>query len=340
MSTRTLAVLALLAALALAGVWLTREPPPDAGREARAGEPFLPGLEARVNEVSGLRVRAAGGDLLAQVARRDGTWRVANRAGYPADTTTLRGTLIGLARARRLEPKTDRPQGHARLGVAPIEQAQGKAIEVALEGLERPAAVLIGKPSTGDVGGTYVRRVGAARAWLVSGELERHERVGDWLDDRLVDIPARAIRRVRIEAVDGAPVVVHHAEPGADGFELQVPEGRRPLSSSIARSLARVVTDLRLDDVQAAPEAAELPRLARARFETFSGLVLEIEAFARSRAEDAHHHVRLRAGTTDAAGAEARERAGRLNARYRGWVYRLPGYKLVNATQTLEGVLE
>lgn len=340
MSTRTLAVLALLAALAVAGVWLTREPPVDPGREARAGAPFLPGLEVRVNEVSGLRVRGAGGDLLAHVARRDGAWRVTNRAGYPADTTTLRGTLIGLARARRLEPKSDRSDGHARLGVAPIEDAQGKAIEVALEGLEPPPAVLIGKPSTGEVGGTYVRRVGAARAWLVSGELERHDRIGDWLDDRLVDIPARQVRLVRIEAVDGAPVVTRHPEPSGHGFELQVPEGRRPLSNSIARSLARVVADLRLDDVQPAAEAADLPRLAVARFETFSGLVLEIEAFAARRAQDAASHVRLHASTTGTAGAEARARAERLNARYHGWVYQLPDYKFVNATQTLEGVLE
>lgn len=339
MSARALVVLALLAAAAVAALVLTRGPALDTSPRDGAGEPFLPGLEARINEVTAVRVRRAGGALVARVARGDEGWRVTSRAGYPADTATLRGMLVGLARARRLQPRTERPERYARLGVADIERAQGRAIEVTLDGLDRPLGVVVGKPSAGDVGGTYVRRVGARRAWLVSAELGRHDRVGDWLDDRLVDIPAGRVRAVRIDAVDGEPVVVRQPAPG-EGFTLEVPEGRRPLSGSLARSLARVVADLRLDDVRPAADAPDRPRLATARFETFAGLVIEIEAFAHDRAEGAGHHVRLRATTTPDAGPEARTRAGILNARYDGWVYELPAYKLVNATQTLESVLE
>ena len=342
MSGRALLVLALLAVAAVGGVVLTRESPVDERPRARTGERLLPGLEDRINDVTGLRVRGAGGALVARVARSDGAWRVTNRAGYPADEATLRGTLIRLARAERLERKTDRPAAYPRLGVADIEQASGKAIEVSLEGLERELAVLVGKPSTGDVGGTYVRVSGQRRAWLVSGEIERSHRVADWLDDRLVDIPAAQVRSVRIEAVDGEPVVVRHPAPRSDEYTLNVPEGRRPLSNSIARSLARVVADLRLEDVVPVADAPDLPRLAVARFETFDGLVVEIETLAASRegAAEGARHARLRASTTAAADASAAARAEALDERFGGWVYRLPEYKFVNASQRLEGVLE
>lgn len=335
-----LVVLAVLAAAAVAGVLVTREPAVAPPTEIEAGERLVPWLEARLNEVAGVRVRRPGGDLVARVVRRDGQWRVANRADYPSDTETLRGTLIKLSRARRLEPKSDRPEGWARLGVAAIERGVGDGVELALEGLGRDLAVLIGRPAAGDVGGTYVRIAGERRAWLVSGDLERHDRVGDWLDDRLVSIPAGRVRSVRIEAVDGEPVVVRQAEAGSGDFALNVPEGRRALSTSIAQSLARIVADLRLDDVRPAADAPELPQLATARFRTFDGLVIEIEAFARGRAPEGDRFVRLRARATAEASAAVRERAAALAERFEGWAYEIPRYKFVNATQTLEGVLE
>lgn len=340
MSGRGLLILALLAAFAVGGLLLTRQPavsPTDGN-----GEPhFLPGLQDRLDEIERVRVRAPDGSDLAELVRREGGWTVANRWHYPADPETLRGSLIGLAEARRLAPKTDRPEGHVRLGVARPGSGEGGGVGLRLEGIDPPVEVLVGAEAAGDAGGTYVRRGGEDRAWLVSGSLQRHDEIADWLDDRLVDIEAVRVHRVRIEPVDGDPVRVLLPSPDAPRFEItNLPEGRRPLSSTLSKSIARGIADLRLTDVVPAAGTEPPPLLARARFETFDGLVIEIEAFAAGRDNPPERLVRLRADSLEGADDAVRDEARRLNARFDGWYYRIPEFKFINLTFTLDQVVE
>ncbi|MDX1609512.1 MAG: DUF4340 domain-containing protein [Halofilum sp. (in: g-proteobacteria)] len=339
MSGRGLLILALLAALAVAGVVLTRAPAPPAG-EAAPEPRFLPGLHERLESVRRVDVQAPDGADLATVVRGDGGWSVANRWDYPADLETLRGTLIGLAEARELEPKSDRPEGHARLGVAEPGSGPGSGLGLRLGGIEPAVAVLVGQPAAEEVGGTYLRRVGEDRAWLVSGAIERHDAIADWLDDRLVDLAAIRVHRVRIEPVDGEPVEVLLPSQDAPRFEiLGIPEGRQPLSRTLSKSIARGLAELTLVDVRPAAETRLPPLLARTRFETFDGLVIEVEAFAAGRGEPPRRLVRLRASTLAHAGPGLRESAAGLNARFDGWLYRIPDYKFVNLTYRFADVL-
>lgn len=340
MRGRGLLLLALLTVLAVGGALLTRQSPvapPDEGGEAY----FLPGLKDRLDEVERVRVHAPDGSRLAEIVRREGGWTVANRRDYPADPETLRGSLIGLAEARRLAPKSDRAEGHARLGVADPGASDGSGILLRLEGLDPPIGVLIGSAAPGDAGGTHVRRADEQRAWLVSGALQRHDEIADWLDDRLVDVEAVRVHRVRIAPVDGQPVRVLLPSPDAPRFEIENrPHGRRPLSSTLSKSIARGIADLRLTDVVPAAETEPPPRLAVARFETFDGLVIEIEAFADSRENPSERLVRLRVDALDNADDSVRKQARSLNARFDGWFYRIPDYKFINLTFTLEQILE
>ena len=340
MSGRTLVVLALAAALAVAAAWYVRRPP-EPPAPATASELFLPGLAERLADVESLRVRVAGGQLLARVERDGDGWRVANRHGYPADRETLRGTLIALAEARRLAPKTDRPEGWPRLGVGPVEAADATGVELRLGGLEPPPRIVIGETAAGDANGTYVRRVGEGeRAWLISESIDRPDEIADWLDDTLVDVSTRRLRKVTLQPRDGDPVEIGRG--GASGTDLRItnrPEGRRPLSPSIARSLARIVAGLELDDVHPAASTDAPPVLSTARFATFGGLTITIEALAAERG-GAPRYIRLRAEAAEGAADAIRQEAERINARVANWLYEIPEYKFVNLTQTLEGVLE
>jgi len=337
MSAHALGVMALLAALATVGAWYARQPAVQSPR-AGSGEAFLPDLGQRLNQVDSVVARTAGGQLLARVERRDGAWRVANRNGYPGDPQTLRATLVGLADARRRAPRTPRPAGWSRLGLQAIDSVQATGVEITLGGLDRNLRVLIGKPAAGDAGGTYVRRVAeGARAWLVDATLDRPDTIADWLDERLLDIAAERIRRVTLQPRDGVPVRVRRDDAG----ELVLanrPAERQPLSPTIAESIARIVTDLRLRDVHPAASVETPPRLARARFETRSGLIVTLDCLGGA-SDQSRRYVRLNASTTAAASDSAAERARRLNSRWQGWLYEIPRYKFVNASQTLAGVL-
>ncbi|MDZ7829872.1 MAG: DUF4340 domain-containing protein [Halofilum sp. (in: g-proteobacteria)] len=339
MSGRGLLVLGVLAALAVVGAVLTRQPIDDVP-ETDTRPYFLPGLQERLEDVSRVEVRSPSGEALARVERRDRGWVVANRWDHPADLESLRGTLIGLAEARELEPKTDRVDGHARLGVAAPGSGSGSGLEVTLHGPGEPQSVVIGEPSTGEVGGTYLRRAGEDRAWLVSGELPRHDRISDWLNDLLVDVPAIRVHRVRIEPVDGEPVNVLLPSQDAPRFEiLDIPEGRRALSRTLSKSIARGIADLRLVDVRPAADTRLPPRLATTRFELFSGLTIEIEVFAPGRGQLGDGLARLHAFAPTDAVSDVRERADALNARFDGWLYRLPEYKFVNLSYRFDQVL-
>ncbi len=336
MSGRTLGVLALLTVVAVAAAWYVRQPVPEPS-PATAGNHFLPGLADRLPSVTAVRARTGGGHLLAYVVRDGDIWRVRNRDGYPADPETLRGTLIALSEARREEAKTDRVDGWSRLGLQPIEEPDAGGVELTLEGLD-PAP----RNRRHDTGGTYLRRADDddARAWLVSERIERPAAIGDWLDDRLTEIPVQRMRSVEIVARDGEPVRIAREEPRSRHFEIaNRPEGRRPLSNSIARSIARIVSDLRLTDVHPADSVDLPPRLAEARFETLDGLRVVIDAFAAERAQGTRY-IRLRAETVSDAGEAVRAQADSLNTRFNGWLYEIPEYKFVNMTHTLEGVLE
>jgi hypothetical protein len=341
MSGRVLGLLALVTALAVGAAWYVRQPVLDPAPKSDDRR-FLPGLADRLPSVSAIRVRIAGGRLLAHVVRDGDAWHVRNRFGYPANRETLRGTLIALSEARREDAKTDRVDGWGRLGLRPIEDPEADGVELTLEGLDPAPKIIIGKSASGDTGGTYLRLASDedARAWLVSERIERPAEIGDWLDDRLTAIPIRRMRLVEISAREGEPVRVARVETRSRQFEIaNRPEGRRPLSNSIARSIARIVSDLRLTDVHPADSVDLPPLLAETRFETLDGLRIVVEAFAAERRQGPRY-IRLRAAVDSDAGDAVREQADTLNRRFDGWLYEIPEYKFVNMTHTLEDVLE
>ena len=340
MSGRVLGLLALVTTLAVGAAWYVRQPVPDPVPESD-DRLLLPDLADRLPSVSAVRARIAGGRLLAHVVRDGDAWRVRNRFGYPANRETLRGILIALSEARREEAKTDRADGWGRLGLRPIEDPEAGGVELTLEGLDPAPRIIIGEKASGDTGGTYLRLAGdeEGRAWLVSRRIEMPAEIADWLDTRLTGIPIRRMRSVGIVARDGEPVRIARAEPRSRQFVIaNRPEGRRPLSDSIARSIARIVSDLRLTDVHPADAVDLPPLLAETRFKTRDGLRIVVEAFAAERGREPRF-IRLRAETDSDAGEAVREQAETLNKRFDGWLYRIPEYKFVNMTQTLEGVL-
>jgi len=333
-SWRALVALATAAAVALAALVVTR------GRDSSAVEELLlPGLVERLEGLTGLEAVRGDGVLIARLERREPAWVVANRGGYPADTDTVSTLLDQLVAARRIAPKADDPDGHARLGVAAVGEADARSVAVTLEGVDDGLTLILGEAVAGDVDGRYVRRAGADRAWHVRPAIDRPDRISDWLDERLIDIAPEAIARVVINAVDGEPVRVQRSDGDDGALRLQHPPGREPLSSTTAESIARVLTDLRLTDVTPAQRAPDWPHRATAAFEMRSGLRVRLTTFAPGRSDE-RHFVRLQARAGAHAGPAVEQRAQRLNGRWSGWVYTLPAFKRTNATRTLEGVLE
>jgi hypothetical protein len=271
-----------LALLALA-LWLgeSRKPSQQAAEEG----PLVPGLEDRLNTLERIRVQPAGGEAIT-LERIEDTWIVADKQGYPADLSKLRDLLLGLAQARRVEPKTAVAMSYPVLGVQDIDAEGASNVQVSLEGAGQTVAVILGQNNPrGD--GTYVRLKGEAQSWLVDRNLAAEKSLSGWLKRDLIDIAGNRIAEVEVQPPQGDEIRIE-ANPGGEGdFRIaNLPAGREAASAYVADATANLLSGLRIDDVQpaAAYSHAEDAPLTRAKFATREGLNIELEA--RGRGED------------------------------------------------------
>src|SRR4029077_9096715 len=106
-----------------------------------------------------------------------------------------------LADLTLIEPKTERPELFARLDLD--DPANGKSTEIRLNDApaETIAEWIVGRRRTDRLGtgndAVYVRKPGADRAWLARGSVDVSGEPVDWLDRRILDIPAARIASVK-----------------------------------------------------------------------------------------------------------------------------------------------
>lgn len=340
--------------------------------------PFLPDLQAQVNDLDWLRQHGAGGTVTATLERAEDHWRVAELHGYRADWERLRTLLADLAQAEIVEPKTSNPEFYDRLGVEDVAapEATGVLIEFA-EATGLPG-VIVGKRAEGR-NGSYARLQGAAESALIDRNLDLPESAVDWLETSIVDIADSEVVEVEIVHPDGERVAARKASADDDHFELQaIPEGREIRSAWTVDSLANALSSLSLENV--APQS-ELGWDGAVRFGlvTADGLRLDAELVTTGAAADApaqegqgevegaaddappaeaqqavEHWLRLQAGLYQTAldsaveapadqGAgtiDPTERAAEINRRVSGWAYRIPKYKYDAMNKRVEDLLQ
>jgi hypothetical protein len=320
-SLRRLLLIGVAALLAVVGAfWLSsgRSLP----RAVQQGEPVLPGLEAKLNEIAEIRI--ARGDGTAATLRRDPAgWRVVER-DFPADSAQIRRLLTDLAALEVLEEKTSDPARYAQLEVDPVSgpAARGTLVTLSTDGRADGATQLILGKADGSRA-VFVRPPASAISLLAKPQVVADAAPRRWLATRLLDIAADRVRRVSITA-RGEPTYI--AERGGDGSGplalTVIPPGREVADPAGVEALAAALVDLRLDDVVApgASGAASLSSGAEARFETTDGLTIDL----RERENGALRLITIEAsGSTEAARAEAES----INALVRGREFEIPAFK-------------
>ena len=247
-------------------------------QEAAQPGPLVEGLRTRLNDVSGIRVVGAGGKALLSLKREGENWTVVERASYPADVDKLRGFLLKLADAQRIEPKTQRKESFAALGVVDVSEPGAKSLQVVLEGLSPEISLLFGRnPSTGS--GTFVRETGNDQSWLIDQNMAVDSALSNWLQRDLVDVAAARIANLSIALPKAKPLQIVPAESGgvAQFTLVELPRGRELASEVFVDGTAGVFSGLRLDDVaesSAYPVTDESP-VTTATLSTREGLQIQ-----------------------------------------------------------------
>lgn len=337
---------------------------------------LYPGLLERLNEVKRIDLRAAKNET--SLVRAGDTWTVANRDGFPASFADIKRTILQIADLQIVEPKTNRPDSYARIGVADIgtDGADGTLIEVYADEDEKLLGLIVGNArDAGRQEQRYVRRAGEEQSWLVNGTLDVSADPISWLDAKITDIDTARVSRVAIMPAEGEPVVVSKDSSENNFFGLQnVPDGFVPKSKAIVSSLGALLLDLRFNNVAAAARFADMTPKRTTEVQTFDGLVVRIDEFDDQGKTFARFDFAYDAGmvkpaesapaaepepgeaapaaTADtpatAAAVEASakptetaaEEAARWKARTSGWVYELPDYKMRMINKRMEDLVQ
>jgi hypothetical protein len=280
MNAHRVMVLGVVAAVALgAALWSSQTRRPE--QEPSASQPLVPGLEQGINDVTEVRVRTPGDVLQATLKRTEQGWVMVERDNYAVDPNLLREYLLKLARAKRIEAKTDNPASYYKIGVEDIADAKSAATQVEIDGLAQPVKLLIGRNvATGS--GTYVRNAGDAQSWQADGDLAVEKVAANWLLRDLVDIAAGRIARVDVTPATGPKIEIARAAPGSAGdfVVANLPRGREAASEFVADATAGFLSGLRFDDVLRAADAPAPDKdLTRATFLAGDGTSIAVTAW-------------------------------------------------------------
>ena len=322
MNPKAFAVLALgtiLAVGAAIGAVLTR---PGIDAERHAGEPLLPDLAKRANEIARLEVTERGDTLV--IARTDQGWVLPDKGSYPARLEPIREAVASLARLSLVEAKTDRPDRHGRLGLEDptAETSTSRRLVLKNAAGDVLADIILGKPSfgVGGAGGLYVRRQGEAQSWLVAGQVRLPYAASGWMDTQILDVDAGRVLSVVLSGGGKASLKLTRAD---EDWALEpAPKGRAPERDKAGR-LASLVAALSFDDVRPARDV-DATGGRHAEIATKDGLILRLSrADAGTEAGD-EPWVLI---SVEARAETAKPDADAINKRTAGYAFRLPSYK-------------
>lgn len=370
----TLAILATLAALA--AVWMGRTPGPAPGEEI--GAALYPELAAGLNDIDRIELTFGASSEQVTLERAEASWRVAQKSGYRADAGKIRQLLLRLSEAEILELKTANPEFYGRLGVASVTEEDADGARVDLVGMAAPVSVIVGRRETRAGAGTYVRRDGEARSYLIDAELDPGNDATDWLDTDIIDVDASMVREVTIVHPDGEMLRLL----GIDGrlTLAELPEGRELSGPTATDPIGRALSSLSFEDVLPEAEFDGGEPAAVATYGLSDGRVVEVRAWrtdtdrylaldvtlapapepaaaaqpadadtaadAATQAasdsspdEDATADTETTAGTAAEPSRADADAVARDRQRLAGWIYKVPTYKFDQVFIRTEGLL-
>jgi len=267
---RNFLYLAVVTAVALVLVFIGA--PTDKSSEKSAVDGLLlPEIAAQINQVDHVEIVTAGDTTAATLLKKDDAWQVEQMGGYRADWPKLQMLLAALARAKVVEPKTDKPEYYARLGVEDISDANAGGVLVRLGVGDRLTGVLIGHAAEGRKG-QYVRLQDSTQSALVDQVFEVPKETLAWADSQIIDINASEVAEVEIIHPKSARVLVTKVSADETDFDLEgLPEGREIKSSWAVNSLGSVFSLLNMQSVRPA-DSVDWNNAVKLRVLTFSGV--------------------------------------------------------------------
>jgi hypothetical protein len=310
------------------------------------GSAFLPDLPRDLPKVTAVEVTQGGRKLTLE--RAGEAWRVRDRGGYPAKTEAVRQLLVQLAEARLIEPRTSVKTRHALLELEEPSAADAKSRGVRLldQSGKPVASVVLGKARFEAFGsgrsGLYVRRAGEDQSWLATGDPKVTADLRDWVDTKLLALEAAKVAKVVLEHPGEEPLVVERtpAEAKADTAKpanatpipppaaakdgkfrvAKVPDGMKLKKDAGVDQIVDGFASIDFEDVRKLDAAPSGDKVSIVKVEQEGGPALTL----RLRRDGDAAWLSLEAAGAD---GDAKKKADEINAKAKGWEYKIPTWK-------------
>jgi hypothetical protein len=279
----------------------------------------LPELGTKLHDLAWIRLSHGAGKT--DFAEVNGQWTIVEKGSYPAAAGKVRQMLLALANLTLVEPKTERPDLFARLGLDDPKNGHSTLVTLQDRTGATLAELIVGRQRIDRFGGgedgVYVRRPNENRAWLARGSLDLAGETIEWLDRRILDIPQQRIAAVVLTDESGAALTLKRAAADAPFAVEDAPKDAKLKPPPMLAESAGALHDLELLDVKPAADLAMPDQgTAKAVYTTFDGLSVTLHLQRRDNAEWA-------AITASGDGPVAAE-SKTINDRLGRWAYAIP----------------
>lgn len=303
-----------------------------------AGTRVLPDVAQHLDSVA--RIAFVRGAARATLVRHGDLWTVEEKGNYPADAAKVHQTVLGLGDLALVEPKTAKADLYPRLELEDADKKDAKSTLVTAsdEKGQLLGEIITGKRKVDELGGgndgIYVRKPGNAQSWLARGTLDVTGDPVQWLDKKLMDLPADQVKSVALTGTDGATLAFARDKAG-DPLALGAPPpaGKKLKADNPLDEPAAALAGLELADVRPV-KGVDVPKdgIVTARFEALDGLVVTVTLFNL----DGTDWTRIDATGT----GDAQKRAADLKAKFDPWLFNLSSFKTKLLQTKLADVLE
>ncbi|MCZ6803592.1 MAG: DUF4340 domain-containing protein [Proteobacteria bacterium] len=299
--------------------------------------PFFPGLAEQIESVNHISIKGYVDSI--NLTRVNDIWLIDEFDGYPALPEKVKRAVLGAADLKINAPKTSLPRLYHRLGVEGPEIEESTSLLLTLGDLEenKIIEVIVGKPRRSSASqsspGLYVRRLDDEQSYLVDGVLDITAIKTAWIERSLFDIPAEAIKSVRIDHGDGDTFTLFKSEKGQDQFELEnLPFGKKLASELIINRFGSILQDMQISGARSKENIKAQGDSIHTRITTFEGIIADITAIEYddipyASFEFSYDESLLLEDEENEKIDNVKTFIGNLNAHTLDWWFEIPGFK-------------
>jgi hypothetical protein len=282
---------------------------------------FLPDFAARAKDAA--RIEVVGHDGRFVVALSPQGWVLPERGNYPADFNEVRQTLITLAQLTTIRPGTSRPDWLHYLSLDAPPKGLGTDLVVKDAGGAVLTHLVFGNVE--DLGGTagtaiFVRRPGETQSYLAKAVFPLHGAVASWISRSVFDMGPGRLQQVVVTPATGPGFTVGRARP-ADNVSVLKPLGGTP-DFQVMNELGFAVAAFTITDVQPAA-SIDFTGASQISARGFDGLAINLSVVQRG----ADIWTQVSATPAPTAPDSIVQEAAAVNARTRGWAFKVPPEK-------------